>query len=163
MLRPFRAADFDVAKEMGADLETARWVPPLPGIDGTGVAAYFEECRVAGEMLHLVIADRQDDSYLGEVMLVIGEFRVGELGCGVIPTARGRGLAAQAFDLLATWSFEALGLGRLQLFVAQENVPALRLAERTRFRVEGVLREYWESEGSRLDTVVLSRLPGDPL
>ncbi len=63
--------------------------------------------------------------------------------------------------MLTDWAFAALGLGRVQVFVAPENVAALRLAEQAGFRREGVLRSYWEIDGERLDVVVLSRLPGD--
>ena len=63
--------------------------------------------------------------------------------------------------MLTDWAFAALGLGRVQVFVAPENVAALELAERAGFRREGVLRSYWEIDGARLDVVVLARLPGD--
>jgi len=59
------------------------------------------------------------------------------------------------------WSAATLGLGRLQVLVAQENEPALRLAERTGFRREGLLRAYWEHDGARIDAVMLSMLPDD--
>ena len=49
----------------------------------------------------------------------------------------------------------------MQVFVAPENVAALRLAERAGFRREGVLRSYWEIDGARLDVVVLSLIPSD--
>jgi RimJ/RimL family protein N-acetyltransferase len=107
------------------------------------------------------MADRASDAYLGEVMVVVSEYGVGELGCGVVPAARGRGVATEALRLLAEWALRTLGLGRVQVFVAQENIPALRLAESAGFRREGLLRAYWENDGARLDVVVLSRLPGD--
>ena len=87
---------------------------------------------------------------------MLGEHRVGELGCGVVPAARGRGVATEALRLLADWAFDALGLGRLQVFVAPENVAALRLVKRAGFRHEGVLRAYWDAGDDRLDAVVLS-------
>ncbi len=160
-LRPFRADDFDAALELGQDPAAARWVPDLPAASGAEVVAFFEAWRREGELLHLVIADRVSDAYLGEVMAALGEHRVAELGCGVVPAARGRGVAAEALRLLAEWVLATLGLGRLQVLVAQENVAALRLSESAGFRREGVLRAYWEDDGARLDAVVLSRLPGD--
>jgi ribosomal-protein-alanine N-acetyltransferase len=161
VLRPFQADDFDAAFELGQDAATARWVPALPAGDGAGVVQFFEECRREGGWLHLVIADRVSDAYLGEVMAVLSEHWVGELGCGVVPAARGHGVATEALRLLAEWTLETLGLGRLQVLVAPENVSALRLAERAGFRREGLLRAYWENDGARLDAVILSRLPGD--
>jgi RimJ/RimL family protein N-acetyltransferase len=162
VLRPFRADDFAPALELGEDEQAARWVPPLPAADGDAVVAFYEECRNAGQLLHLVIADRGSDAYLGEVMLALTEHRVGEVGCCLAPVARGRGLATEALRLLTDWAFTALGLGRVQVFVATENAAAARVARGVGFRREGVLRGYWEAaDGARLDVVVSARLRDD--
>jgi RimJ/RimL family protein N-acetyltransferase len=161
VLRPFREGDFDDAVEFAEDPATARWVPPMPTTDPAGVVQLFEQYRMDGELLQLVIADRTDDAYLGEVMVVMGEHRVGELGCGLAPRARGRGIATEAFGAFVVWCATALDIGRLQVLVAPENVSAMRLAERTGFRREGLLRSYWEHDGIRLDAVMLSMLPGE--
>ena len=134
----------------------------MPGDDGAAVVTYYEECRRDGVLLHLVIADRATDGYLGEVMVAFGEHRVGEVGCVVSPAGRGRGTAVEAFGLLADWALGPLGLARLQVFVATDNVGGLRLSERTGFRREGVLRSYGEHEGGRFDAILLARLAGDP-
>jgi ribosomal-protein-alanine N-acetyltransferase len=136
-------------------------VPALPAADGAGVVEFYEACRQEGCLLHLVIADRRSDAYLGEAMVALGEHRVGEVGCCLVPAARGRGIATEMLRMLTDWAFAALGLGRVQVFVAPENVPALRLAESAGFQREGVLRSYSEIDGERLDAVVHSRLPGD--
>jgi RimJ/RimL family protein N-acetyltransferase len=161
VLRPFHEGDFDIAVEFSKDPATVRWVPPLPADDPTEVVELFERYRADGELLHLVIADQTSDSYLGEVMVVMGEHRVGEFGCGLAPPARGRGIATDAFRMFVEWGAASLDIGRLQVLVAQENEPALRLAERTGFRREGVLRSYWEHDGARLDAVMLSLLPAE--
>ena len=100
-------------------------MPELPAADGAGVVAFYEACRREGSLLHLVIADRVTDAYLGEMMLALGEHRVGELGCCLVPAARGRGIATEALVALTDWAFAELGLGRVQVFVAPENVAAL--------------------------------------
>jgi len=161
VLRPFHEGDFDAAVEFARDPDTARWVPPLPAAHPAGVVELFEQYRVDGELLHMVMADPTSDSYLGEVMVVMCEHRVGEFGCGVAPRARGRGIATEAFAMFVNWSATTLDIGRLQVLVAPENEPALRLAERTGFRREGLLRSYWEHEGNRLDAVMLSLLPAE--
>ena len=161
VLRPFREDDFDAALALEQDAAAARWVPELPAADGAGVVAFYEACRREGSLLHLVIADRVTDAYLGEMMLALGEHRVAELGCCLAPAARGRGIATEALVALTDWAFAELGLGRVQVFVAPENVPALSLAERTGFRREGVLRSYWEHGDGRLDVIVLARVRDD--
>ena len=158
-LRPFREDDFDAALELEQDAAAARWVPALPAADGAGVVEFYEACRQEGGLLHLVIAERESDAYLGEAMVALGENKVGEVGCCLVPAARGQGIAVEMLRMLTDWAFAVLDLGRVQVFVAPENLPALRLAESTGFEREGVLRSYWEIAGERLDVVVLSRLP----
>ena len=136
-------------------------MPPLPATDSAAVVAFYDACRLDGSLLHLVIADRVTDVYLGETMLALSEHSVGEVGCCLVPAARGRGIATEALRLLTDWAFTAAGLGRVQVFVAPENTAALELADRVGFRSEGVLRSYWEVDGARLDVVVLARVPGD--
>ena len=136
-------------------------MPTLPAADGAGVVAFYDACRREGSLLHLVIADRATGAYLGETMLALTEHSVGEVGCCLVPAARGRGIATEALRLLTDWAFATLEVGRVQVFVAPENVAALELADRVGFRREGVLRSYWEVGGERLDVVVLARLPGD--
>jgi RimJ/RimL family protein N-acetyltransferase len=63
---------------------------------------------------------------------------------------------------LTDWAFAALGLGRVQVFIAPENVAAYAVAQRAGFREEGVLRSYWEYGDGRLDVVVLARVADDP-
>jgi RimJ/RimL family protein N-acetyltransferase len=163
VLRPFRTGDFDAAVAFTRDPATARWVPPLPADDPVRVAALFEQFRVDGDLLHLVIADPVDDAYLGEVMLVMGDQAVGEVGCGVVPGRRGAGVATAALRLLNRWCVDGLGVRRLQALVAADNGPGLELARRVGFRREGLLRAYWEDGDRRLDVVMHSLLPDEIL
>jgi [ribosomal protein S5]-alanine N-acetyltransferase len=143
-----------------ADPATARSVPPLPADEPDEVVALFEQYRRDGELLHLAIADRGSNAYLGEVMVVVGDHRVGEFGVGVVAGARSRGVATEAFCLFVEWSLATLDIRRLQVLVAPENRAALQIAHRAGFRREGVLRSYWEHDGVRSDAVMLSLLPG---
>lgn len=161
VLRPFREGDFDAALDLQRDTAASRWVPALPATDGAGVEAVYDEWRREGSLLHLVIADLRNDRYLGEAMLALTEHGVGEVGCCVVPAQRGRGIAVGALRALTNWSFATIGLGRVQVFVATGNAAALRLAGRAGFQREGVLRSYWEIEGTRVDAVVLARIAGD--
>jgi len=161
VLRPFVATDFEPARALEQDPAAGRWVPPLPADDAEGVLDFYERCRESGELLHLVIADRASGDYLGETMLAPSDHGVGEVGCCVVPAARGRGIATGALRVLTDWAFSDLGLGRVQVFVGVENVAAYRLAEAAGFRREGTLRAYWEEDGHRLDAVILARLASD--
>lgn len=160
VLRPFRVDDFERAQAASDDAAT-EWGASMPATDAAGVVAYLDECRRDGVLLDLVIAHATTDDYLGEVMIAVGEHAVAEIGCLLAPDARGRGHATEAFDLVVPWAFTALGLARIQAFVAVTNPAGLALTERAGFRREGVLRAYLELDGARVDAVVLSRLPTD--
>jgi RimJ/RimL family protein N-acetyltransferase len=90
--------------------------------EGTGAAFVIAEAPGAGLGtigLHLFAADPA----------------LGEVGYWLRREARGRGAATVAVRLGADWAFEALGLKRLNLVTALENVASQRVAERAGFTV----------------------------
>lgn len=55
-----------------------------------------------------------------------------------------------------------LDIARLELWTSLENIDSQRVAERSGFKREGVLRSYGvRDDGSRVDAVFFSLLPGD--
>jgi RimJ/RimL family protein N-acetyltransferase len=77
----------------------------------------------------------------------------------VLPSARRRGVAREAIELLMKWAVGDLGLHRIELHTLPENTPMQRLAEATGFTREGILREYAFERGRFVDNVVYARLP----
>ena len=61
----------------------------------------------------------------------------GEIGYWIALAARGRGLAGRAAAAACRWAFADLGLHRIQLFHAVENVASARVAEKAGFTCEG--------------------------
>jgi RimJ/RimL family protein N-acetyltransferase len=51
----------------------------------------------------------------------------------IAPAARGRGIAPEAVRLVSEWVFSTLGLARLQLSIAPDNTPSVRVAEKARY------------------------------
>ncbi len=161
VLRPFRASDFDQAVALGADADDARWVEELPAPDGEAMERLCEADREDGVMIHLVIAGSVDDRYLGEVSLVVLEDSAGEIGCAVVPEARGRGIGTAVLSLVSAWAFYALSLRRLQAFIDPRNLASIRFAEKAGYRRECLLSFCWEIGGEELDALLFSRLKGD--
>ena len=89
------------------------------------------------------------------------EHREGEIGYMVAPAARGRGIAGRAVELLTRWGFDELGLLRLELRIDVENTGSAVVAERSGYRLDGVLRNVHVKEGLRCDLGVWSRLSND--
>jgi RimJ/RimL family protein N-acetyltransferase len=86
-----------------------------------------------------------------------------ETGYHVVPEARGRGLATAGLRLLARWTFAELEVGRLQLTTHLDNLASQRVAEKAGFTREGVLRAWVDQRGERVDLIMWSLLPGDPM
>ena len=130
------------------------------------MARYLEGQRRRGRLLHFAIADSADDGYLGEILLFLrapqaAELDIGEIAYVVAPAAQGRGIASAAVRLLTDWAFSTLGLARLQLSIAPQNAPSIRVAEKVHYRYEGLLRSLKVIRGQRVDSLLYSRLPDD--
>ena len=154
------AADLPDALSAEGDLKS-RFATPMPRADADEIVATFERYRLMGEMLHLAIADRASDQYLGEVMLMATDEGVAEIGCGLNPLARGRGIATEAIVEVATWALMTLGLARVEAYVAVENEAGLRLAANAGFHLEGRLRSAVVIEGVRHDAAIFSMIRSD--
>ena len=77
--------------------------------------------------------------------------------------ARGRGIASRAADAVCRWGFTELGLDRVQLFHAVENVASGRVAAKAGFTLEGRLRRsHRYPDGVKHDELLWSRLADDP-
>ena len=110
-----------------------------------------------------VIADAADEP-LGLISLRIADRDPGlaAVGYWLRPEARGRGAATVAVQLVARWAFDELGVQRLELTTAPENVASQRVAERAGFTREGVLRGLVATkDDGRRDSVMFSLLPAD--
>jgi RimJ/RimL family protein N-acetyltransferase len=112
----------------------------------------------------LVVADAARAEPLGLISLRIAERDPGlaAVGYWLRPQARGRGAATVAVQLVARWAFDELGVQRLELTTAPENVASQRVAERAGFTREGILRGLVATkDDGRRDTVMFSLLPAD--
>jgi RimJ/RimL family protein N-acetyltransferase len=65
----------------------------------------------------------------------------GEVGYWVLPAARGSGVAARALQEVSRWALDDLGLHRLELGHAVENLASCRVAGKAGFRLEGTLHK----------------------
>ena len=64
----------------------------------------------------------------------------GEVASWSMSTARGRGVASSAVAALASWSFDDLGLHRLELRHSVQNEASCRVATKLGFEMEGTMR-----------------------
>ena len=81
------------------------------------------------------------------------------LGYWVRQPRQRRGLAADVVAALAKFGFEALGLTRIEIVVASENVPSRRVAEKAGAQLECVARNRLVIRGVPLPAAIYSLVP----
>lgn len=135
---------------------------------GTAVPVAPEQVTRLGEQLandlsHYGFAIRRanEPGIIGFASLNDIEWNNGSawLGIGIGPAElRGRGLGAEALQLLLQFAFAELNLRRVGLTVIAYNERAISMYRRMGFVEEGVIRRAVEREGAHYDLLVMGLL-----
>jgi len=72
-----------------------------------------------------------------------------------------RGVATASSRLIAGFGFDHLGLNRVEIVVAKENLASIRVAEKAGAKREGELRSRITVRDSVYDAVLFSLIPQD--
>jgi [ribosomal protein S5]-alanine N-acetyltransferase len=119
-------------------------VNPVPADRSPGAARRWiageSERRLRSLALDLVISPYDGDIVWGEVGLsrFDAAMRRAEIGWWLAPEARGRGVAAPAVDLVATWALaEPLGLRQVWARIDPDNAASSGVAAAAGFRLLG--------------------------
>jgi [ribosomal protein S5]-alanine N-acetyltransferase len=141
VLRPWADADADALLAAYADPEIQRWHART--IDSRAEAAdniarYHRAWRAETSAQWAVAGPE----VLGRVGFRVIDLAEGtaEIAYWVMPAARGRGVAARAAGALTAWALGGLGLHRIDLQHAVENLASCRVAERAGYAYEGTRR-----------------------
>ena len=111
------------------------------------------------------IADAHDTEVYGGIQLfdVSARSLHATTGYGLMPAARGQGIATEALRIVCEWAFSATALNRIQLSHAIENQASCAVAAAAGFALEGVMRQsYRFGDGSLHDEHLHARLRDDP-
>lgn len=161
-LRAFAPDDpGDVA--MACDLATDPYVPlvgTLPAhADEEQARAYVE--RQVGRLAEGVgwsfcIADRGTGRALGQVGLWVRDQPPARASAGyaVAPSARGRGVAADALRAVTAFAWSGPGMQRVELYVEPDNAASLATARAAGYREEGLLPRHREIGGTWRDMLL---------
>jgi RimJ/RimL family protein N-acetyltransferase len=167
MLREWRAADVPHIVAMCREPDVIRFTSvPVPyTADDARLWLDLHPGRIAaGDGAAFAITEDGDERAVGSIgVRVLHDQGIAETGYHVVADRRGRGLATAALRLLAGWSLAALPVARLQLTTHLDNPASQRVAEKAGFTREGVLRAWTDQRGERVDLVMWSLLPGDPI
>ncbi|MEA2210876.1 MAG: hypothetical protein QOF83_824 [Solirubrobacteraceae bacterium] len=165
-LRPWRDSDQQALVRACSDPEIARWTRVPANYGPSDAKAYLlqrYDMLWAGLAAPFAIVEAPDAGLLGSVSLlrIAWEHRRAEVGYWLAREARGKGHASRAVALLCAWGFRSLGLERIDLLAAVGNRPSQRVAERSGFTAEAVLRSYARGTDGRLDMVCFGLLVTD--
>lgn len=145
-LRPWRLKDAPDVMRACDDPLTVRFLP-VPSPYTPEAAVFFVGTLVPlhwaeGVAANVAVTDAATGELLGAVglKLELVKHKVAEVGYWTAPWARGRGVAARAARLHATWGLDALGLNRVELLADVDNAASQRAAERGGFVREGISR-----------------------
>jgi RimJ/RimL family protein N-acetyltransferase len=158
-LRSPNETDLPAIRKGTADPEVVRWIGPSEG-SALQTLELNRSRWNEGTDATFSICDPEDDC-VGHVWVNLVDSRQGEVGYWLLPEARGKGLATRSVKLISRWALRELRLLRLSLLTEPSNGPSQRVAERSGFVKEGVLRSYKEIAGRRIDCVVFSLPPSD--
>lgn len=146
-LRVWRPDDVAQLLALQADPDMRRWSPVFDAPDEADCAERVrraERAAAEGRPNAFAVVDAADPSVvLGAIDWrndhPLAQFSVLDVGYGVLPTARRRGVGSRALGLLSGWLLDPDGgdVHRVQLDHAVENEGSCRLALRAGFVVEG--------------------------
>ena len=163
LLRPWRDKDIPAIVAACNDPEIVRWTTVPTPYSAEDARAWLERCKTAWSegAAPLAVVEQASGELAAAITLWL-HGKVGELGYWAAPAFRGRGYVPRAVQLLCAWGFDELQLSRMQLGTFLGNAASERVAEKSGFTREGILRAWLEQRGERRDVTMWSRLPGDP-
>jgi RimJ/RimL family protein N-acetyltransferase len=103
------------------------------------------------------------DRFAGSVDLRFDGIGGAEVGFGLAPWARGKGVMTRALRLVLAWGFELPDLEVVYWRAHVGNWASRRVARRCGFRMDGTVRGLLEQRGVRRDGWIGSLRRGEPL
>ncbi|MGN0778625.1 MAG: GNAT family N-acetyltransferase [Aristaeellaceae bacterium] len=166
-LRPYRQEDAEQIAAWANDPETTRYLSGIFDLPYTSRNAEdFVAHVMAGspDKAAFIIADAETEQYLGQIDLMGIDRRNRSATLGIVIARsehRGRGVGREAIRLICRYGFRTLGLNRIQLEVAADNLRGQRCYAACGFQLEGVRRQADWHDGAFRDMQMMSLLRED--
>jgi RimJ/RimL family protein N-acetyltransferase len=169
LIRPLRAGDEDALYEAVREsiAEVSVWLPWCHQNYSIEESREFitsrEIASQGGEWYSFGIFEKDSGKFLGGVGInfINRVHQMANLGYWVRTSEAGHGVATTATRLAARFGFEELGMQRIEIVAALDNIPSQRVAEKSGAKREGILRRRLLIRGESLDAVLFSLVPED--
>lgn len=131
----------------------------------SGQKAWFDNLNASERRKLFLVCLQGQDSPVGTIGLDNIDFanQCVEIGSVLVAekAALGKGVAQEAMRLMCDFCFNHLNMNRIYLSVFANNSRAVKLYEKCGFSREGVMREAHFSNGSFVDSLMMSLLRRD--
>ena len=165
VLRPFRIEDAADIAESCQDQDIPRFTF-MPDDMTEAQAREWVERRLelwTQGLFSFAITLPPEDRCVGQIGVFVEErFRRAETFYWLDRRIRGRGVTAEALDIVTEWAFDEHGIVRAHLVTHLDNPALQRVAQRCGYQREGVLRAWVPIKDDQPDLVMWSRLASDP-
>ena len=84
-----------------------------------------------------------------------------ELGYNLHEKYRGNNYMMEAVTSLLAYGFKEMKLNRIEALVGLDNIPSIKIIERSGFVKEGVLREHYKENDEITDSLIYSLLKSE--
>ncbi|MGB6515095.1 MAG: GNAT family N-acetyltransferase [Mycobacterium sp.] len=163
VLRLPRPEDVDGIVAQCRDPEFQRWTTvPVP-YNEADAHEFLQRVAEGWRAYVAAFAIAYEGRFAGSVNLRFDGLGGAEVGFGLAPWARGKGVMTRAVRLMLTWGFERAGLEVVYWRTQVGNWPSRRVATRCGVRMEGTVRGLLEQRGERRDAWIGSLRRGEPL
>jgi len=159
VLRQFSDRDVAMAREASTDPYIPLIATLPPNATEQEAQAWIDRQRgrlAEGVGFSFAIAEADTDRAVGDIGLWLTGLRQGRatVGYSIVPSARGRGLAAAALIAVTGFAWTIPALHRIELYIEPWNEGSVRTAERAGYQREGLLRSHQEIGGRRRDMLL---------
>ena len=122
---------------------------------------YALERNAAGQEAGFVIFE--NDKAVGRIGInrIVKENKIGEIGYWIIKSAEGKGIITECSKAMLKYGFTDLGLNRIEIKCAVENIKSARVPEKLNFTKEGILRQAEWLNGKYVDLYLYSLLKSE--
>lgn len=165
LLTPWEERDLPGIVEIADDDATRTWSGSLAGVRTVADARRWLDGRSGPGRVDWAVRDPDTRALIGRAGL--GAFRAapptGEIGYGVHPGHRQRGVAVAAVAAVTRWAYDGLGLTRIELLHDVGNTASCLVATRSGYLLEGHERQSMGYPDGRVaDAHRHARLATDP-
>lgn len=164
---PVRLADAGALAGLVADnlVHLQTFMPKVTSLDTLAATERYllmaEEARAAGDIFEWHIFSNERLCGAVRINHIEPENRKASVGYFLGEKFQGAGLATASVRAVLHYAFERLGMNRIELRCASDNIASQRVAERLGFSWEGLLRQAEMIDGVYLDHFVYSMLRQD--